>query len=97
MMSDYINSEYNCTKCSFMYTPYFSKFFGRIICQNIKAKIIKENSISYDLFNQVKDKVKAINGTCEKNYLFTPDGQYCYKCDDELISSLVVKGDEPFL
>ena len=38
----YINNIYNCTKSSFMYTPYFSKFFGRIICQNIKAKIIRK-------------------------------------------------------
>ena len=75
----YINSKYNCTKCSFMYIPYYNKFFDRIICQNIKAKIIRENSISYDIFKEATDKVKATNGICDKDYLFTPDGEYCYK------------------
>ena len=64
-----------------MYVPYYNKFFGRIICQNIKAKIIRENSISYDIFKEETDKVRATNGSCDKDYLFTPDGEYCYKCD----------------
>ena len=50
----YINSKYNCTKCSAMYIPYYSKYFDRIICQNVKAKIIKEYSISYDLYGLLK-------------------------------------------
>ena len=66
-----------------MYVPYYNKFFGRIICQNIKAKIIRENSISYDIFKEETDKVRATNGSCDKDYLFTPDGEYCYKCDSE--------------
>ena len=88
----FINTKYNCTKCSSMYIPYFSKYFDRIICQNIKEKIIKENSISYSLYNKVKDKVNATNGICEKNYLFTPDGNYCYKCSDKLVGMLGCKG-----
>ena len=88
----YINSKYNCTKCSFMYALYFSKYFDRIICQNVKAKIIKEYSISYDLYDQVKEKVNATNGTCEKGYLFSPDGEYFYKCNDELVGMPGCKG-----
>ena len=66
-----------------MYVPYKSKYFNRTICQNVKAKIIKENILSYDLFNETTDKVPAIDGICEKDYLFTPDGKNCYKCDSE--------------
>ena len=79
----YTNSKYNCTKCSFMYVPYYNKYFGRIICQNIKDKIIRKNSISSEAFNETTDKIKATNGICEREYLFTPDGEYCYKCDSE--------------
>ena len=88
----FINSKYNCTKCSLMYTPYYSKFFDRMICQNIKAKIIKENEIDSELFKEVKESVKAIDGKCEKDYLFTPDGQNCYRCDDQLVGMPGCKG-----
>ena len=90
--TSYINSNYNCNKCSFMYILYYSKYFERNICQNIKEPIIRENEISYEIFNQVKDKVKTVNGICEKNYLFTPDNEYCYKCDDELVGMPGCKG-----
>ena len=60
----YINSEYNCINCSFMYVPYYSNYFEKTICQNIKGPVIKERQISYDLFNQTKDKIKAVNGKC---------------------------------
>jgi uncharacterized protein YneF (UPF0154 family) len=77
----YVNSKYNCTKCTFMYVPYYSKYFDRIICQNVKAKVKKENVISSEAFNETSEKVKAIEGVCDKDYLFTPDGEYCYKCN----------------
>ena len=92
----FIYSKYDCTNCSLMYIPFYSKFFDRIICQNVKGKIIKENEISYDLYNFVKEKVNAINGICEKNYLFTPDGQKCYKCDEETVGMPGCKGECSF-
>ena len=83
----YLKVKYNCTKCSFMYILYYGKFFERYICQNMKNKIIKENQISYDNFN-ITEKVKAVNGSCDKPYLFSPDDENCYKCDDELVGIL---------
>ena len=80
----YINSKYNCTKCSRMYIPYYSKFYDRIICQNINSKILKEKEFDIDIYNSIEETVKAINGTCEKNYMYTPDGENCYKCDNKL-------------
>ena len=90
--TSYINSKYNCTKCIYMHIPLFSKFFDRIICQNIKDKIIKENSISYDLYNKAKEKINAKRGGCSKGYLFTPDNEYCYRCDDEFVGIPGCKG-----
>ena len=83
--SFYVRGKYNCTKCSLNYLPFYSKFYDRIICQNVFTKIITEKKISLEPFNKVIDRVKAINGACEKNYFFTPDGNYCYKCDDESV------------
>ena len=76
-----------------MYIPYFSKYFDRIICQNIKGPIMKEHNISFELFDVTKEKVNATNGTCEKNYLFTPDGDFCYKCDNKLVGMPGCKGE----
>ena len=75
-----------------MYISIYDKFFDRIICQNIKGDVIKENEISYEIFKTVKDKITANNGTCENEYLFTPDGEYCYKCNDELVGMPGCKG-----
>ena len=88
----YVNPKYNCTKCSFMYIPYYNKFYDRIICQNIKGKLMREHEISFENFNQDPDKVPAINGTCEKDYLFTPDGKYCHKCNNNIFGMPGCKG-----
>ena len=77
----YINSIYNCTNCYLGYVPYYSKFYKRVICQNMKSSIIRNKQIDLDAYNDIKEKMSAINGTCEKDYFFTPDGQNCYKCD----------------
>ena len=81
----YVKGKYNCTKCSVGYRTYFSKFFGGWICQNTNEDPITEKQISYDIFNNIFDRVQANNGLCEKSYMFTPDGKYCYKCDDEIV------------
>ena len=69
----YAKGTYNCTNCGVGYWLYYSEFFGRIICQNIYEDPITEKMISYDIFNTIKDRVKTINGICEKNYMFTPN------------------------
>ena len=88
----FANSKYNCTKCTFMYVPYFNKFYDRIICQSVKNKITRQQNISLDLFYENKDKINATEGQCEKEYLFTPDGEYCYRCNDETIGMPGCKG-----
>ena len=82
----FINSKYNCTKCLHGSNLFFNKLYGLNICQNIIVNdTAEEKEFPYDLFNKAKERKKVVNGTCEKNYLFSPDGKYCYKCNDELV------------
>ena len=84
--TSFINSKYNCTKCLPGYNLIYSKFYDQIMCYNTDIKeIIEEKEFPYELFNKTKDKMKANKGTCEKDYLFSPDGNYCYKCNDKII------------
>ena len=53
---------------------------------------MREHEISFENFNQDPDKVPAINGTCEKDYLFTPDGKYCHKCNNNIFGMPGCKG-----
>ena len=95
--STYINSKYNCTKCSLGYIPYYNKFFGRIICQNMKAKIIRSHNFSQEMFDQAEDKANVTEEkTCDKNYLFTPDQKFCYKCNDKFVGNPGCKGNCSF-
>ena len=80
----YINTIYNCNKCSFGYVPYYSNYYQKVICQNLLSEIVKKRPYFYNnYYNSVVDTVKAINETCEADSLFTLDGDYCYKCDNE--------------
>ena len=82
--SSYDNILYNCTSCDFNYLPYYSKFYGRQICQNIFEKITKNKNISLDIFDK-KNSTKVDNkGNCPEKY-FTPDGKNCYACDNEKV------------
>ena len=90
----YIKTVYNCNKCSFGYALYFSRFYGRFICQNIKMKITRKKDISLDLFEDIDIKVQINNETktCDKEYLFTPDGENCYRCDNDKLGIPGCKG-----
>jgi hypothetical protein len=88
----YVNTKYNCTNCSLNFIPYYSKFFGRKICQNIFDRIIKKKDISLDDYEDVIDKAKAIEGKCSNTDLFTPDGETCYRCNDEIVGMPGCKG-----
>ena len=82
--SSYDSILYNCTSCDFNYLPYYSKFYGRQICQNIFEKITKNKNISLDIFDK-KNSTKVDNkGNCPEKY-FTPDGKNCYACDNEKV------------
>ena len=74
----------DCKKC----IKLFKYFFGK----SVKNKIMRKHNISLDLYYENKNKINATNGQCEKEYLFTPDGQYCYRCDDEIIGMPGCKG-----
>ena len=47
----FINTIYNCNSCSSSFLPYYSKFYGRKICQNIFEKIITKKEISLAIYN----------------------------------------------
>ena len=80
----YINSKYNCNKCYLGYIPYYSKFYKRNICQNMKTSVTRTKQINMDSYKDIQDKMSVKNdGTCEKDYFFTPDKKNCYKCDVE--------------
>ena len=83
--SNYVNIIYNCTSCNFNYLPYYSKFYQRQICQNIYEKVTKRKNIDLKIFENENSTTKADSkGVCPENY-FTPDEEYCYKCDNENI------------
>jgi hypothetical protein len=64
----YINTLYNCTKCSYNFLPYYSEFFGRKICQNIFEEIITEKKISLELYEGIEYVKATGKGICEKFY-----------------------------
>ena len=82
--SSYVNIIYNCTSCKESYWPYYSKFYQRQICQNVYEKVIKKKDINLELFKNESSIKADSNGICPENY-FTPDEEYCYKCDNENI------------
>ena len=90
----FINTVYNCNSCSSSFLPYYSKFYGRKICQNIFEKIITKKEISLAIYNNIVG-ANATNGTCEKKY-FTPNGKKCYKCNDEIVGIPGCKGNCSF-
>ena len=70
-----------------MYIPYFSKYFDRKICQSVKGKIIKESTISYELFDKASERTRVNNkNKCRKEEQeFTPDKKFCYRCNEKLV------------
>ena len=89
----YINNIYNCTKCNREYILYKSKFYERNICQNISLPIKRNNNSNVNEYSKIeKDSVKAENGECENNKLFTPDNENCYACNDKNVGMPGCKG-----
>ena len=93
----YLNNVYNCTDCDKQHISYYNIFFERITCQNINDKPTKIKDINTDEFNKYDpnkvENVKVnINGTCDNNKLFTPDGKYCYACNNRTVGMVGCKG-----
>ena len=93
--STYVNLLYNCESCNLNYISYYSKYYGKKICQNVFEKITKHKKISLEKFDGEDYIFADENGTCRKNY-FTPDGKKCYKCDNKNVGSKGCKGDCSF-
>ena len=90
----YINTLYNCSACEIYYLPYYSKFYQRNICQYVFEKIKKKKNISLDIFEE-QEYIEAQNGTCPSSY-FTPNGTFCYKCDNDIVGMPGCKGNCDF-
>ena len=91
--TSFINTLYNCTKCSLNFLPFYSEFFGRSICQNIFEEIVTENKLSLEIFEEAENVNATEEGICEKKNFFTPDGKKCYKCNDEKVGMPGCKGN----
>ena len=76
----YAINEYNCTSCEINHLPYYSEFYERYICQNIFEEIETFQNIDLDIY-QYYQRIEAIDGNCPNNKFFTPDREYCYKCN----------------
>ena len=87
----YLNNVYNCTSCKTSYIPYYNIFFDKIICQNIYTEPDKKRELDTTAFFDVEN-VDAINGVCENNKLFTPDGIKCYACNNRTVGMVGCKG-----
>ena len=90
--SSFLNPIYNCTSCKINYLPYYSKYYERIICQNVYEKITKYKNISLLKFEGEEYSTVEETGFCRKNY-FTPDGKKCYKCDNKNVGMPGCKGE----
>ena len=77
----YITNKYNCTSCKINHLIYSSQFYERDICQNIFEEIKTSQNINLNNY-QYYSRVESIEGKCQNNTLFTPDGKYCYKCNE---------------
>ena len=91
----YINDIYNCTSCKTNYISYYSKYYERNMCHYIFEKIIKSKNISLEKFENEEYIPIEENGICKKNY-FTPDGNKCYRCDNENVGMPGCKGECSF-
>ena len=90
----YLNNVYNCTFCDVGYISYYNIFFEKITCQNIHYKPEKIREIDENVFNPEEVEHVAANesGLCENGKLFTPDGVYCYACNNRTVGMVGCKG-----
>ena len=92
----YLNNYYNCTNCSLNYLSYYSKYFGRKICQFIADDIVRaKDQFDSTAFDDVEN-VTAVDGVCENNKFFTPDNLKCYACNNKAVGMVGCKGSCTF-
>ena len=90
----YLNNVYNCTYCDIGYISCCNIFFEKKICQDIRYRPDKKRDIDNTIFDpdNVEHVNVTINDTCENNKLFTPDGEYCYACNNRSVGMVGCKG-----
>ena len=89
----YLNNVYNCTYCDAGYISYYNIFFEKITCQNVHEKPVKVREIDSTIFNPNEvEHVPAVDGVCENDKLFTPDGKFCYACNNRTVGMVGCKG-----
>lgn len=93
--TSYINTLYNCISCKVGTLLFYSKYYGRQICQNVFEKITTNKTISLETFEREEYILPDDMGICRENY-FTPDGKKCYKCDNKNVGSPGCKGECSF-
>ena len=87
----FLNDVYNCSDCQIGYISYYNKFFEKVICQDIHSEPDKIRNLDSTIFEGVEN-VTAINGKCENDKLFTPDGIHCYACNNRTVGMVGCKG-----
>jgi len=87
----YLYPVFSCTKCIDNYTPFYSEFYQKIICQNNKDEIKENNTTNLTIFENITKFPVNKDGNCEENY-FTPDNKSCYHCNAEDIGMPGCKG-----
>ena len=91
----YFKSLYNCTSCAYDFIPVYSKFYESIVCKETIDEEDDKNTVTLDMIEDFPYVPANDKGICEKNY-YTPDGQRCYKCDDNYIGIPGCKGECSF-
>jgi hypothetical protein len=94
--SSHLQTVYNCTSCKGIhYLPFYSKYYQRQICQYAYEDVIKKKNISFDPYANETSIKAGSDGVCQSQY-FTPDGQNCYKCDNENVGMPGCNGECSF-
>ena len=92
--TSYYDITFDCISCYNNLTVFYDEFYEKYVCYNYSHE---NNYTSYLKKVQLEKNKTVINktNTCEKNY-FSPDGKYCYKCDNNNIGMPGCKGECSF-
>ena len=89
--TEYKNILYNCSVCDRYYLPFYSKYYQRNVCQYVFEEVIKKKNISLEIY-EGQEYIESTKGNCPSNY-FTPNGTFCYRCDNDIVGMPGCKGD----
>ena len=82
----YLNTVYNCYQCSLFYKPYYSVFYKRNLCIWRFGIINRNKELPENAEDGVENDTEIDNnGKCVIKEVFTPNNNYCYKCDNKYV------------